>query len=71
MTYKVTNQRLFDSKLSDVNLTTLRGGRDIRGREGITGDPKTTPAASTPQTLKMSMALSLLSLITSNLTPIS
>ena len=38
MTYKVTNQRLFDSKLSDVNLTTLRRGRDIRGREGITGD---------------------------------
>lgn len=38
MTYKITNQQLFNSKLSDVNLADLRGGRDIRGKEIITGD---------------------------------
>lgn len=38
MTYKITNQQLFDSKLSDVNLADLRGGRNWRGEESITGD---------------------------------
>lgn len=38
MTYKITNQQLFDSKLDDVNLADLRGGRNWRGEESITGD---------------------------------
>ena len=32
MTYKITNQQLFDSKLDDVNTDTLRVGIDHLGR---------------------------------------